>query len=132
MIWLKFSMGLMPESSLNPILAPMQTASTSVPYGGATLGIGWFLDAITAMNGDTAITPIPIVYKAGLITSSSFICFMQSPDPGTAPSPAGVFLLSNNAAYGDPGSLFTSGAACVLQLLLAMNAYPNATSVNLL
>ena len=122
LIWLRFHMG-MTESPLKAILAPMQTPSTTVTYQGQ-LGIGWFLTNITATNDGEPVS-LPIVYKAGeLYGNSSFICFLQSTDPGKVPSPAGIIFLTNNMVY-------EAGAIFVLQLMLAMNGYPKATNVGI-
>jgi CubicO group peptidase (beta-lactamase class C family) len=122
LLWLRFHMG-MTDSPLKSILAPMQTPSTPVTYQG-NLGIGWFLTNITATNDGQPVS-LPIVYKAGeLYGNSSFLCFLQSADPGKVPSQAGIIFLTNNMVD-------EAGAMFVLQLMLAMNGYPNATNINI-
>ena len=126
MTWLKLHMGLMPESPLNAIVEPMQTVSTKVRSASANgqLGVAWFFNAITGTNAaDGKAFSLPIAYKAGEITGSSFICFLRSPKPGTIPSEAGMFVLSNN----------TLSEEQLLDLpfavMLALNGILNATNV---
>ena len=98
MTWLKFNMGMLSESSLNGILEPMQTPSTTVKTGfGEQLGIGWFITSIPAeCQGE--LTSLPVIWKdGGLGGFSSFVTFLQSDTPGSSPSEAGVFVLTNSS-----------------------------------
>ena len=94
LIWLRFHMG-MTDSPLNPILAPMQTPSTSVTYQGQ-LGIGWFLTNITATNDGQPVS-LPIAYKAGSCTATAVSsAFCRAQITGNVPSQAGIIFLTNN------------------------------------
>lgn len=119
MRWLRFHMG-MTKSPLNSVIAPMQSPSTTVPG----LGIGWFLNTITAKAGGDSVS-VPIVWKNGAINGScSWLGFASSTDPGKVPSRAGMFLLGNNALPDDGGS-------AAYRVLLTMLGYSNATDVEL-
>ena len=123
--WLKLSMGMMPESPLHAIVKPMQTPSTTVISTSANdeLGIGWFLNTLTGTDGNGKSFWLPIVYKAGEITGSSFICFNQSSEPGATPSEAGMFLLTNNT--------MSNLANAPFAVLAALNGMPNATNLTI-
>jgi D-alanyl-D-alanine-carboxypeptidase/D-alanyl-D-alanine-endopeptidase len=88
--WLLFNMGIVQNSSLTPLLPALQTPSTTVEAWGTTqLGLGWF---ITPASGSAP----GVLWKDGdLDGCGSFITFLQSDNPGTVPSEAGVFVLVN-------------------------------------
>jgi CubicO group peptidase (beta-lactamase class C family) len=112
LIWLQFHMGML-TSSLNEILAPMQTFST---WDGTQVGLGWFLSSISAQDGGETVS-LPVVWKDGGITGcSTFVSFLQSPAPGTTPSQAGVFVLTND-------SLTSDGQQVAYNVLRFMNGY---------
>jgi len=123
MTWLKFNMGITQNPTLINLLPTLQSPSTIVtPWPNSQLGIGWFLSTIQPGLGDSYI----VVWKdGGLGGFSSFICFLQSPDPGQTPSQAGLFILTNadgNAVYTIESELMAlmtgnSGAAAPMRLL---------------
>jgi D-alanyl-D-alanine-carboxypeptidase/D-alanyl-D-alanine-endopeptidase len=88
--WLLFNMGIVQNSSLTPLLPALQTPSTTVEAWGTTqLGLSWF---ITPASGSAP----GVLWKDGdLDGCGSFITFLQSDNPGTVPSEAGVFVLVN-------------------------------------
>ena len=99
MVWLKFNMGIIQNSTLSSLLPTLQAPSTTVtPWANSQLGIGWFLSTVPT-SGDS----YTIVWKdGGLGGFSSYICFLQSANPGQTPSQAGFFILTNadgNAVY---------------------------------
>jgi hypothetical protein len=58
-----------------------------------------------------------VVWKDGGITGcSTFVSFLQSPAPGTTPSQAGVFVLTND-------SLTSDGQQVAYNVLRFMNGY---------
>jgi hypothetical protein len=88
--WLLFNMGVVQDSTLTPLLPALQTPSTTVEAWGTTqLGLSWFITPATA-------TTSGVLWKDGdLDGCGSFIAFLQSGNPGTVPSEAGVFVLVN-------------------------------------
>ena len=115
MIWLQFHMGML-ASSLNGILPLMQKPATTVTYEGIQLGMGWFIGSIPAEDDGQPIS-LPVLWKDGGITGcSTYVCFLQSTAPGTAPSQAGVFVLTN-------GTLTNDGQAIAQAVLRHMNGY---------
>lgn len=96
MTWLTFNMGMLPEAGLNAILKPMQTPSATVKTAhGEQLGIGWFIGSIQATY-ERRLISLPVIWKdGGLSGFSSFVTFLQSEAPGSSPSQAGVFVLTN-------------------------------------
>jgi len=88
--WLLFNMGVTQNTVLSPLLPALQSPATTVkdPYDDQ-LGLGWFINP--AENGW-----VPTVWKdGGLEGFNSYIAFLPSPDPGSTPSQAGVFVLVN-------------------------------------
>jgi D-alanyl-D-alanine-carboxypeptidase/D-alanyl-D-alanine-endopeptidase len=101
MTWLLFNMGYI-DSPLSGLLATLQSPSTTVrakEIYNSQLGLAWFISTIPNSKGNT----IQTVWKdGGLAGFSSLVEFLQSPNPGTTPSQAGVFVLTNskgNAVY---------------------------------
>jgi CubicO group peptidase (beta-lactamase class C family) len=116
MIWLEFHMGML-SSNLNNILSSMQTPSTTVaPWDGTQLGMGWFITSIPATdNGEPVF--LPVLWKdGGLVGCSTFVTFLQSPEPGITPSQAGVFVLTNDTLPND-------GQQIAFNILRRMNGY---------
>lgn len=88
--WLLFNMGIVQNSTLTPLLPALQTPSTTVEAWGTTqLGLGWFITPATAT------TPGAVWKDGDLDGCGTFITFLQSGNPGTDPSQAGVFVLVN-------------------------------------
>lgn len=100
--WLQFNMGLIADNPLNGLLDALQTPSTTVRAKAiydSQLGLAWFISTIPNGNGDN----IQTVWKDGDLGGfSSLISFLQTSSPGSTPSAAGVFVLTNsngNAVY---------------------------------
>ncbi len=97
MAWLLAHMGA--SGTLSPaILQIMQNNWITPPnLAPEQTGIGWFLDGIPAPSAPGG--SVDVVWKdGGLDSCNSLVEFAQSPDPGTTPSPAGVFFLMNTFA----------------------------------
>ena len=88
--WLLFNMGITQNSVLSPLLPALQSPATTVKDpAGDQLGLGWFISP--AENGS-----VSTVWKDGELDGfNSYIAFLASPDPGSTPSQAGVFVLVN-------------------------------------
>jgi CubicO group peptidase (beta-lactamase class C family) len=88
--WLLFNMGVVQNSTLTPLLPALQTPSTTVEAWGTTqLGLGWFITPATASSAG-------VVWKdGGLDGCGTYIALLQSDNPGTVASEAGVFVLVN-------------------------------------
>jgi D-alanyl-D-alanine-carboxypeptidase/D-alanyl-D-alanine-endopeptidase len=87
--WLLFNMGIKRDVRLTPLLPALQTPWTSVTGDGDQLGLGWFISP--ASDGGPAL-----VNKDGSLDGfASYIAFLPSDQPGTAPSRAGAFVLVN-------------------------------------
>lgn len=100
--WLQFNMGCTADNPLNGLLATLQSPSTKVrakPIWDSQLGLAWLISKISNGHGHHIHT----VWKDGALGGfSSLVSFLQSPSPGTTPSLAGVFVLTNsngNAVY---------------------------------
>ncbi|MBW8875314.1 MAG: beta-lactamase family protein [Acidobacteria bacterium] len=93
MTWLLFNMGLVDNPPLTALLYFLQSPSTNViPFDNSQLGVGWFLTSVS--NGTNTLNT---VWKDGDLDGfSSYIALLQSPQPGTKPSEAGVFVLTNS------------------------------------
>jgi CubicO group peptidase (beta-lactamase class C family) len=96
MAWLQFNMGIKGNPVLTPLLPALQRPSTTVlTTHGSQLGLGWFLTGVPTLDGPTLNT----VWKnGGYAGYRSYVTFLASDQPGTIPSDAGVFVLTNSAA----------------------------------
>lgn len=96
MTWLKGHMGL--GNIYGPILNLMQTTLYQPIGQKFSTGIGWFLDDWGLGN---------VFYKDGWIDGAcSLMYFNQSGNPGTIPSDAGLFLLTNGSPTGDYNPMY--------------------------
>jgi D-alanyl-D-alanine-carboxypeptidase/D-alanyl-D-alanine-endopeptidase len=87
--WLLFNMGITQNSALTGLLPALQTPSTSVKWGDAQLGLGWFISP-AGSNWSAS------VWKDGDLDGfGSYIAFLPSPNPGVVASQAGAFVLVN-------------------------------------
>ena len=78
------------ENQLTPLLQILHSPSTPVqPWQGTQLGLGWFI------NGPDADSAGSIWKDGGLDTTTTYIAFLPSADPGQTPSSAGVFVMMN-------------------------------------
>jgi serine-type D-Ala-D-Ala carboxypeptidase/endopeptidase len=100
--WLLFNMGIVRDDRLTPLLPLLQTPSTPIttddPAGSNDwyrLGLGWF---ISPERGEL---PAMVSKDGELDGFASNIAFIQSPDPGKVPSPAGAFVLVNASRITD-------------------------------
>jgi len=100
--WLRFNMGRIADNPLNGLLTKLQSPSTKVrakPIWDSRLGLAWVISSIPNDDRDH----IQTVWKDGALGGfSSLISLLQSRNPGTTPSEAGVFVLTNsqgNAVY---------------------------------
>lgn len=120
MIWLLYNMGIRVDSALTPLLGRLQTQSTGITYGANQLGLSWFL-----ANSSGPYSKYKSVWKnGGLSGFSSFITFLPSPSPGSTPSPAGVFVLTNSQglynAYPNSSDTLEMTAAIAYSVLNVM------------
>lgn len=94
MKWLEFNTGATINPTLTPLLPALQLKSTNVTTKqGGNLGLGWFLKTVPTIDGPLLNT----VWKdGGYAGYHSFITFLASDQPGTIPSGAGVFVLTNS------------------------------------
>jgi len=111
--WLQFNMGMLSTNPLNSVLKKTQTPSTKVtsPNGGK-MGLGWFL-------ADWTQPQITVLNKDGELPGyNSFMLFVDWVDT-TAPSQAGVFVLTNSdGLMNGPESAVQSIAQSVLKIML--------------
>jgi D-alanyl-D-alanine-carboxypeptidase/D-alanyl-D-alanine-endopeptidase len=91
MKWLQFNMNLL-KTPLTRILPATQNPTTKVmapQVYNSKLGLGWFVSDV----GDGLTT----LWKDGMVMGfNTYVSFLQSPRPGTIPSKAGVFVLTNS------------------------------------
>ena len=87
--WLLFNMGITQNATLSPLLPALQSPPTKVKWEGNQLGLGWFINPpVTGWAG--------AIWKDGDLDGfNSYMAFVPSPDPGSTPSQAGVFVLVN-------------------------------------
>jgi D-alanyl-D-alanine-carboxypeptidase/D-alanyl-D-alanine-endopeptidase len=127
MKWLQFN-NIQQNAVLSPLLPALQTPSTNVMYGAASIGLGWFMKQQVSTT-----SPYPAIFKdGGLDGVSTYIAFVPGPElppimpgmpPLLVPSSAGVFVLTNSNGLCNSGNTEMSEAVA-FNVLNIMQGYP--------